>query len=82
MATLFVRDLPDPLYQQVLEMATKKGYSLNAYVQLLLEQAIEAEEFQNTCAQALLRIRQHRRPLPAHAPDSVAMIREIRENQN
>jgi plasmid stability protein len=78
MATLYVREIPDTLYQQAQKVAADQGRSLSAYVLTVLEQAIEDEELRQASAKALASIRRRRRALPAHAPDSVTLMRKIR----
>jgi plasmid stability protein len=80
MPTLYVRDIPDRLYRQARKIAMAQGRSLSAFVMTVLEQAIEDEKTRRTRSKALADIR--RRRLPISAPDSVAMLRLIRgENE-
>jgi len=82
MATLYVRDIPDPLYQQAQKIALAQGRSLSAYVLLVLQQAVAEEKLRRVRSKALSGIRRRRRALPANAPDSVTMLRQIRgENE-
>jgi|RifCSP13_1_1023834.scaffolds.fasta_scaffold91657_2 plasmid stability protein len=82
MPTLYVRDIPERIYQQARTIAAAQGRSLSAYVVTVLEQAIEDEKLRRARSKALSNIRRRRRPLPANAPDSVTMIRQIRgENE-
>ena len=82
MPTLYVRDIPDRLYQQIRKIAAAQGRSLSAYVVTVLEQAVEGEKLPSARSKALSNIRRHRRPLPADAPDSVTILRKIRgENE-
>ena len=78
MPTLYVRDIPDRIYQQARKIASAQGRSLSAYVVTVLHQAIEDEKARRTRSKALSSIRRRRRPLPANAPDSVTMLRHIR----
>jgi antitoxin FitA len=78
MATLYVRDIPDSLYQKVQKIAGAQGRSLSAYVQGALEQAIEDDEVRRARSKALASLKRRRRTLPAGAPDSVDMLRQIR----
>jgi plasmid stability protein len=78
MATLHVRQIPDRLYQQARKIASGQGRSLSAYIVTVLEQAVEGEELRRVRSKALSHIRRCRRPLPANAPDSVTMLRQIR----
>jgi hypothetical protein len=78
MATLYVRDIPDPLYQQAQKIALAQGRSLSAYVLMMLQQTVAEEKLRRLRSKALSSIRRRRRALPAHAPDSVTMLRHIR----
>ena len=78
MATLYVREIPDRLYQQARKIALAQGRSLSSYVVTVLEQAVEDEKLRRARSKALANIRRRRRPLPATAPDSVTMLRQIR----
>ncbi len=78
MATLYVRDIPDVLYQQAQKIALEQGRSLSAYVLIMLQQAVEEEKLRQTRSKALSSIRRRRRTLPPDAPDSVEMLRQIR----
>ncbi len=77
MPTLYVREIPDRLYKQARKIAISQGRSLSAYVVTVLEQAVEDEKLRQARSKALTNIRRRRR-LPAHAPDSVTMLRQIR----
>ncbi len=82
MATLYVRDIPDTLYQQAQKIALAQGRSLSAYVLIMLQQAVEEEKLRRVRSKVLSSIRRRRRALPSNAPDSVAMLRQIRgENE-
>lgn len=82
MPTLYVREIPERVYQAVRKIATSQGRSLSSYVVTVLEQAIDDEKTRAARSKALASIRRRRRPLPANAPDSVAMLRQIRgENE-
>mgnify|MGYP001608047653 FL=1 len=82
MATLYVRDIPDTLYQQAQKIALAQGRSLSAYVLIMLQQAVEEEKLRRVRSKALSSIRRRRRALPSSAPDSVNMLRQIRgENE-
>jgi plasmid stability protein len=78
MPTLYVREIPDKVYAQVRRIAQAQGRSLSAYVVMVLEQAIEDEKVRRRSSRALANIRRRRRPLPPGAPDSVEMIRRMR----
>jgi hypothetical protein len=81
MPTLYVRHIPDRIYQQAQKIATSQGRSLSAYIVTVLEEAVKDEELRRTRSKALVRIRRRRRPLPANAPDSVALIKQIRDKK-
>lgn len=78
MATLYVREIPDSLYQQARKIANAQGRSLSAYIVEILQQAIDEEKIRRVRSNALASIRRRRRPLPAKAPDSIRMLRLIR----
>lgn len=78
MPTLYVRQIPDRLYQLTRKIASGQGRSLSAYVVTVLERAVEDEKLRRARSKALSHIRRRRRPLPANAPDSVTMLRQIR----
>lgn len=78
MATLYVRDIPDPLYQQARKIALAQGRSLSAYVLLMLQESVEGEKLRRLRVKTLSQIRRRRRVLPANAPDSVTLLRQIR----
>ena len=78
MPTLYVREIPEQVYQTAQRIAQEQGRSLSAYVITVLEQAIEDEQVRRRSAKALANIRRRRRPLPPGAPDSVEMIRRMR----
>jgi len=79
MPTLYVREIPEQVYQTAQRIAQEQGRSLSAYVITVLEQAIEDEKVRQKRSQALARIRRRRRPLPPGAPDSVEIIRRMRD---
>ena len=82
MATLYVRDIPDELYQEAQQIANAQSRSLSAYVLMVLQQAIGDEHKRQERAQALSNIRRRRRPLPAAAPDSVTLLRRLRRSND
>jgi plasmid stability protein len=82
MATLYVREIPNALYQQAQKIATAQGRSLSAYVLTILEQAVQDEKIRRMRSKALDSIQRRRRALPNDAPDSVTVLRQIRgENE-
>lgn len=78
MATLYVREIPDKLYQRLRLIAGAQGRSLSSYVLTLLEQAVDEEQKRRAQSESLSSIRHRRRALPSEAPDSVVMLRQIR----
>jgi hypothetical protein len=81
MATLNVRDIPNDLYQEAKQIAQAQGRSLSAYVLMVLAQAVEDEQKRRTRAQTLANIRRRRRALPASAPESAALLRQLRHGE-
>jgi hypothetical protein len=56
-----------------------QGRSLSAYVVTVLDQAVEEEAIRRKRSKALATIRRRRRALPPNAPDSVSMLRQVRD---
>ena len=79
MPTLYVREVPAEVYGEVQRIAHEQGRSLNAYVITLLEQAVDEDKRRRQSAEALERLLSRRRPLPSGAPDSVELIRRMRD---
>ena len=81
MPILHVRNVSDELYVRVQQLASAKKRSLSAQVVRLLEQAVQAEEHQQSQAKILARIRRRRVATAgkSRAPDSVALLREDRD---
>jgi len=82
MPTLYVREVPETIYQEARRIANQQGQSLSGYVVTVLEQAVAEEKLHSLRSQALDRIRRRRRPLPQNAPDSVTLIRSLRSEQS
>lgn len=78
MATLYVRGIPDAVYEQAQRIAQAQGRSLSAFVLQVLERAVEEEKLQRVRAETLSSIRRRRQPLPTSAPDTAEVIREVR----
>lgn len=78
MATLHLQEIPDTLYQEVEQIADSYGYSLKSYILLLLQQVVEAEQLRLKRADTLATIRQRRAKRLVDTPDSVMLLREIR----
>ena len=79
MPTLYVREIPAKVYSQVQRIAQEQGRSLGAYVITILEQAIEDEKARRRSSEARASISRRSRPLPPGVPDSVEMIRRMRD---
>jgi len=78
MPTLYVREIPDHLYRQAQQIAVAEGRSLSAYIVTVLEQAVGDARIRRRRLKILSNARRRRRPLPKGAPDSAALIRQIR----
>ena len=80
MATLYVRNFPDGLYERVKSVAARRRRSLAAEVTVLVENAVAAEEAAPGRVQALEDIAERRRgnPQPAGAVDTLDLLREDR----
>lgn len=85
MATLYVRDVPDELYDALRERAGAEGRSISAEALHLLKRVIEEDREDHRRADAhvaaLSRMRQIRESLtlsPGY-PDSTKLLREDRE---
>jgi plasmid stability protein len=80
MATLYVRDIPDAMYQTAQAIAAERQVSLNAYVTYLLQEAIDREQARAATKKALHGLRYRRRKLSPKAPDAVDLVRQLRSN--
>jgi plasmid stability protein len=78
MATLYVRDIPDEMYQTAQAIAAERQVSLNAYITSLLQEAISREQARTATKNALQGLRHRRRKLPPKAPDAVELVRHLR----
>lgn len=80
MSTLYVRNFPEHLYEQIRESAAKKRRSMAAEVVVLVEEALQQEAAVEQRLAALERIRERREKYvtPADAVDSLTMLREDR----
>lgn len=86
MATLYVRNLPDDLYQRLQELAKVENRSINAQVITLLQQALspqtqETEDQRRKNVPKLLeeiRLRREQPPADIEWLDSTELIREDR----
>jgi hypothetical protein len=81
MATLYVREIPDEVYQAAKDIASERNMSLNAYITTLLNEAVEREAQRTKAKQALDRMKRNRIKLPKGAPDPVEVLRESRNNR-
>ena len=79
MATLYVREIPEDVYQAAKDIAAEHDMSLNAYITTLLEEAIQKEAQRARAKQALENIKRNRIRLPEGALDPVQIIRQIRD---
>ena len=71
-------EIPDELFTQIQGMALSQSRSVNEQIVTLLQWALEAEMQHQTQAKVLKEIHQARWTPPQTAPDSVAILREIR----
>lgn len=71
-------EIPDKLYTQIQGMALSQSRSINEQIVTLLQRALQVEMQRQTQARVLQEIHQARWTPPATAPDSVAILREIR----
>ena len=81
MATLFVKDFPDDVYEALKERARYNGRSLAAEVRVLLQQAVPRQRSRKEVAES---IRRFREKIAAEgrgwsSEEIVEMIREGRE---
>ena len=82
MATLYVENVPDDLYEALRKRARSQHRSIAAEVIQLLELNIPTEKVLSSRRKAfaqLARVRSSRTPLPGPFPCSEEMIREDRE---
>ncbi len=80
MATLYVRNFPEELYEWLKAVAAERHRSLGAEVTVLVERAKEEGNASNRRLQALERMAELRRrnPQPAGAVDTLTLLREDR----
>ena len=84
MATLFVKDFPDDVYEALKQRAKENGRSLAAEVRMILQQAVPRHRSQREVAES---IRRFREKIAAEGrgmskEDIVGMIREGREERD
>lgn len=82
MSVLHVRDVPDRLYRKVQKMAKAQGRSLSAEVIALLEDAVRQGESRLRHARLMADIRRDAWTPPPDAPDSVEVLRQLREERD
>lgn len=80
MATLYVRNFPDDLYQKLRTLAAENHRSLSAQVIVLIEEGLSREHLRERRLQALKNISELRATLePSSGPDSLELLREDRD---
>ena len=87
MATLYVRNLPDDLYERLQELAKAENRSINAQVITLLQNTLPPkttppqDKQREEVLKILADIRRRRESLPTDVewPDSTELIREDRD---
>ena len=81
MATLFVKDFPDDIYEELKDRARANGRSLAAEVRMILQMHVPRKRSHKELAESIRRFREkiqrEGRGLPAE--EIVAMIREDRD---
>jgi len=80
MATLYVRDVPPELYEELKRWAKGAGRSVNAEMLVILEREAERRQKNADWWQSVLDLRAEIGPLPAGTIDAVALIREDRDH--
>ena len=78
MATLFVKDFPDDVYEALKDRARANGRSLAAEVRIILQQAVPRRRSQKEVADSIRRFREkmHSEGRGWSAEEIVDMIRE------
>jgi len=87
MPTLYVRNIPDDLYERLQELASSQHRSISAQVLTILEQALPTKpqqaksETTKSITEILAESRRRRRVNPTDfgLPDSTTLIREDRD---
>jgi plasmid stability protein len=80
METLYVRDVPEPLYERLRARALKNGRSLNAEVLVILDEVAARETDAESVTQRLAELAA-RISWPADAPTPEQLIREDRDSR-
>jgi plasmid stability protein len=84
MANLTVRDIPEDIYKELRKDAERLGRSLNAEILALMRERAEAVRRRRQAAKAMRELDRMREELARkypNAPDSVEIIREIRDTR-
>ena len=79
MPTLYIRDVPPEVYEQVKGWAEKAGRSVNAEVLALLEREAERRQGHSEWFQGLLELRKELGLTMEDAEDAIAAIRAHRD---
>jgi len=84
MATLFVKDFPDDVYEALKDRARENGRSLAAEVRVILQQAVPRRRSRKEVAESIRAFREKiaREGRGMSAEEIVGMIREGREEQD
>ncbi|MBI3970461.1 MAG: Arc family DNA-binding protein [Chloroflexi bacterium] len=78
MATLYVRDVPDALYEQLKARAEEEGRSVNAETIIILRRALDAGAVSQRRILSAIASRPRFDPQAAGAPSSTELLREDR----
>jgi plasmid stability protein len=82
MANLYVKNVPDAVYRRFQKIAATYNRSLSAHIIALMEEAIRQEEVRRAQVKLLADIRKRRWMPPKGAPESVEVIRELRDERD
>jgi hypothetical protein len=80
MATLYVRDVPPELYEEIKRWAKDSGRSVNAEMLVILEREAERRMKHSDWWQSVLDLQAEIGPYPADAPHAEDIIREDRDH--
>ena len=80
MATLYVRDVPPELYDEIKRWAKETGRSVNGEMLALLEREADRRKNHSDWFQSVLDLREEIGPLPAGTTDVARLIREDRDH--
>ena len=80
MATIYVRNCPDEMYERIKTRAAEGRRSVAAEILVLVDQALRSDDPVKRRLQALERIAERRRrnPQPPGAVDTLTLLREDR----